>query len=501
MTTTVAPNEPTPAAHGGDASRRWRSIWRFHFYSGVFAMPFIVLMALTGLVILYTQPLQDLTQGDLRTVTVSGAMRSYADQERAVERAFPDNAVTSMTVGADRHHATVFGIDDGSDSGRSVFVDPYRATVLGSQTPGDDIVGLANRLHGYLNNDAITIPLPTVSALWDDGAVMRDYVVGDLALEALGVWTLVLVCSGLFIWWPRRSVSNRSTRRRFGLRRGVTGRARWRDLHGMSGVLLFALMVLTIVSGLAWSTYWGPNFSALADRLTPNNWVETPASQLGTRGDLDRFGNQIPWNTGDKPLPASYAPKADGSLPRPLGLDEVVAVAKAEGMKPGWTVSFPENVTDEKTGTTTYGSFTVSNSWPRKTSEARDIFVDQFTGKRLAQNLVYGNGAVATGMDTLVSVHMGTQLGIIDRVLMTLLCVLSLWSVASACVMYAKRRRPGTLGLPRRPTDVRLAKGLAVILVLCAIVFPVWGITALVVVGIDHWVVQRSRARRIFGQR
>ena len=45
--------------------------------------------------------------------------------------------------------------------------------------------GLANRLHGQLNNDAVTVGLPTVSALWDGGEVMRDYVVGDLVLELL----------------------------------------------------------------------------------------------------------------------------------------------------------------------------------------------------------------------------------------------------------------------------------------------------------------------------
>ena len=65
-----------PVVTSGDvadrASRRWRAIWRVHFYSGMIAMPFILLMAVTGLVILYTQPIQDLTEGDLRTVTDTG---------------------------------------------------------------------------------------------------------------------------------------------------------------------------------------------------------------------------------------------------------------------------------------------------------------------------------------------------------------------------------------------------------------------------------------------
>ena len=44
----------------------------------------------------------------------------------------------------------------------------------------------SNALHGQLNNDSLTIPLPAVSALWDGEKVMRDYVVGDLVLELVG---------------------------------------------------------------------------------------------------------------------------------------------------------------------------------------------------------------------------------------------------------------------------------------------------------------------------
>ena len=51
---------------------------------------------------------------------------------------------------------------------------------------------------------------------------------------------------------------------------------------------------------------------------------------------------------------------------------------------------------------------------------------------------------------------MGTQFGLFTRILMTLLCVLAIWSVISALVMFWKRRRPGTAGLvpARRCTTI-----------------------------------------------
>ena len=68
---------------------------------------------------------------------------------------------------------------------------------------------------------------------------MRDYVVGDMVLEIMGIWVLVLVGTGLYLWWPRKLAMEQGLARvsggLLGIRRGATGRARWRDLHGLGG--------------------------------------------------------------------------------------------------------------------------------------------------------------------------------------------------------------------------------------------------------------------------
>lgn len=508
--TTIENGSPSPhdqgaAAASEAASRQWRSVWRLHFYAGMFAMPFILLMAVTGLVILYTQPIEDLTEGGIRSVEApdSASYVSFDKQAAAVEAAYGEGSVYDLTPPASGDRASRFFVDDGSTNGIHVFVDPYSGEVLGESKPGGGIIGLSNRLHGNLNNDLASISLPSVAALWDDEAVMRDYVIGDIVLEVFGVWALVLVASGLFLWLPRRSRSSsgsKGRRRTWAIRRRATGRARWRDLHGLAGVSMVVVMAVSIVSGLGWSSYWAEQFASLADTLTPGDPVDSTASTLRVRGDLDRFGNQIPWATGDVPIPASYAPVADGTAPQPLSLDAMVAVAEEEGMLPGYTISFPANDVDEA-GNPVYGTFTLYNSWPRKTGEARDVFIDQFDGSVVAEQSVYGWGTIHQGMDTLVSVHMGTQLGLFSRVMMTLLCVLSIWSVISGFAMFWKRRRPGTIGLPRRPVDVRLSRQLAVIAVVTGIVFPQWGVTALVVLALDRFVIRAVRPlRAAFGQ-
>ena len=483
-----------------EASKRWRNLWRVHFYSGVIVAPFLVMFAITGLVILYTQPIQDGLQSDVRRVERGSTTVSFDEQASTVEGNVPDDPIVSMTPPRDSGSSTVFGLD----SGRSAYVDPYTGDFLGVDESQTTLVRWSNALHGHLNNDSVTIPLPAVSALWDGDEVMRDYVVGDLILELAGTWLVILALTGLYLFWPRKSREVKSKvngRRMWSFRLTKTGRARWRDLHALPGAVLFIMLLFVAASGLPWSTYWGPNFTAFANEISPNEWTDAPASSVGAKGDLDRLGNQINWNTGDVPIPASYRPESGAETPTPLSLDSVVKIASEEGMKPNYTIYFPSNGVDD-VGNPLYGSFTLSNSWPRKTGEAKDVFIDQFNGATLGHQDVYGYGSVSRAVDTTVSIHMGTQWGIVSRILMTLTCVLTLWSVASAVVMYSKRRRRGTLGLPRRPAEVHLGRGLVVIALAVGVVYPLWGASALLILAFDKFVIQRnSRLRVVFGQR
>ena len=148
----------------------------FRSYSGAIAAPFLLLFAVTGLVILYTQPIQDGFQKDLRRVeVVDSQFVSFDQQAIAVETALPDDKIISMTPPRDSGASTVFGLE----SGKSAYANPYTGEFLGTSDSQMTVVRWANALHGHLNNDAVKVSLPTVSALWDGEGVMRKYVVGD----------------------------------------------------------------------------------------------------------------------------------------------------------------------------------------------------------------------------------------------------------------------------------------------------------------------------------
>jgi len=79
------------------SSKRWRNLWRVDFYSGIIVALFLAMFAITGLVSLYTQPIQDGIQSDLRRVDRGSALVSFDQQAATVESKLPDDPIVSMT--------------------------------------------------------------------------------------------------------------------------------------------------------------------------------------------------------------------------------------------------------------------------------------------------------------------------------------------------------------------------------------------------------------------
>jgi uncharacterized iron-regulated membrane protein len=93
-------------------------------------------------------------------------------------------------------------------------------------------------------------------------------------------------------------------------------------------------------------------------------------------------------------------------------------------------------------------------------------------------------------------------LGVANRVVMTTACLLTLFSVFSAFMMWWKRRPRGGTGFPRRPVDAKLQRNVAIIAVVLALFFPLWGLSVLAVLAFDRFVIRRiTPLRRTFGMR
>ncbi len=175
---------PRPASAG-----LFRAFWRWHFYASFLVIPVLLVLATTGLIYLFRFQIEPLLHADLMKVDVPRDVVSqpYAAQARAVETAYPDATVVSMTEPAEAGRSTVFSVTLPDGSPRDVYVNPYGAEVLGSLNPDDTLSGIAVRLHGEL------MAGPK----------------GDYLIELGACWAIVMAATGYYLFFRGRAARAR----------------------------------------------------------------------------------------------------------------------------------------------------------------------------------------------------------------------------------------------------------------------------------------------------
>ncbi|MGE2733708.1 PepSY-associated TM helix domain-containing protein [Mycolicibacterium vaccae] len=474
-----------------------------HFWVALFATPALLVLACSGLVILYSQPLENWLHRDLHVVQPASATVSL-DAQIAIAR---------QQVGADR---TLDAVTPPAGPGRStrvdflapdaaarpaaegnltqVFVDPYTGRYLGQRSDQSGLVGWANQVHRMFGNDAPRLQLPSLGHLINPTAYPDATIpvgIGNLWMELTAIWILVLLASGIYLWWPR-AIEAAKPLLRVRWRRG--GRVRWRDLHALTGVVVAVILIGYVLSGMTWSRYWGENWRAFSEAVTPSTHIDAPSTPAQV-GDYDRLGRRIAWAATEDPV---YASIPNSAVPQRLSFADIDRIAKGEYMVPGYAIIGPSDSTDG--AGPVYGSYTVVNAWPQKLSEQRTLHVDQFSGATLADATAAQNGALSKLTSFGIAMHMGNQYGVLTRILSTIACLGVLVSVVTGMAMWWKRRPAGGTGLPsptsaavRADTPRRAAIAVTAAAVALGVIFPVFGVSLLVVLAAEAVIARRRR--------
>ena len=482
-----------------------RRIFRLHFWVALFAAPALVVLALSGLVILYSQPLDSWLNRDLFVVEQGSETVPLDDQvavaERTVGADYVLDAVTPPSA-ADRSTridflpANAAEYPHGESDLLQVFVDPYTGQYLGQRSALSGLVGFANQVHRMFGNDGPKIQLPSLGHLinpseYPDATIPVG--VGNLWMELTAVWILVLAGSGIYLWWPRAIESAKPL---LGVRWGRGGRIRWRDLHALTGVVIAVILVGYVLSGLTWSRYWGENWRAFSSTVAPSIGIDAPSTPA-MMGDHDRLGRRIAWAATDDPV---YASQPDGPAAAPLSYADIDRIAKDEGMVPGYAIIAPMDSVDD--GEKVYGSYAVVNAWPQRLSEQRTLYLNQFTGATVANATAAQDGALSRATSFGIAMHMGNQFGILTRILATVACLGVLTSVLTGLLMWWKRRPAGRTGLPgpasaatRAATPKRAVVAVSIMAAVLGLLYPVFGVSLLLVLALEGVISIRRRAR------
>lgn len=391
-----------------------------------------------------------------------------------VVAAYPEDQIKTLFVPNDVNEATRFQVIQNGDA-YSVFVDPYQEKVLGELGISDSIYAWADDTHG-------TFMLGLT---------------GDRMIEIAVSFTILLVITGMFLWWPRSGVTFKEalsiTRHK--------GRLFWRNLHSVIGVWLSVILIFFCLSGLAWASVWGGSMLQAWSTFPMDKSANNVSSTL-THEDLNIKGlKQIPWGLEQSTLPESESEIVQAvnksttatNIPH-MTLDTIVFAAKEIGF-----TQFQVFIPQSETGVFTASASSMSKDIENATDD-RTVHFDQYTGEVLADVGYEDYSLAAKAMAVGISLHMG-QWGIWNYIVNTLFCLGIITICITGIVMWWIRRPTSKvrLGAPTKPKNLTAWKQAVWFILPVSLLFPLGAAAMIGVLILDRTLlITIPKARALF---
>ncbi|WP_461516887.1 PepSY-associated TM helix domain-containing protein [Porticoccus sp.] len=396
------------------ASAVYRTLWRWHFYAGLFCIPFILTLAISGAIYLFKPQLDALVDRPYQQLAVAGERSSANAQIAAALKAFPGSHFVNYQLPQRESDAVVITLlNQGMQ--RLVYINPYTLEPLHSINVDDQFVQQVRTFHGELlaGNP------------------------GSILVELAGCWAIVLILTGLYLWWPRNS-------------RGLAGvlyprlrqgqRTFWRDLHAVTGIWLSAFALFLLVSGLPWTLVWGTAFKEL------RQWGDTPVQQDWTLSRAQEHHHSA--GATDHSVDLSEA-LLQGAVA--LQLAPPVLLLPSRENPAVWKVQSQHQNRPLR-----------ANAWLEQSS-GQVVRSESFAQRPLLDRVI-GIGVAA---------HEGQLFGWFNQLLGVLTALGLVLMSLTGLVLWQRRRPTAGLGAPVPMADTRAGRVVGGVILLCALLLPV----------------------------
>jgi uncharacterized iron-regulated membrane protein len=431
-------------------TRWYNAVWRWHFYAGLFCIPFVIWLACTGSIYLWRPQIEALLDRPYDHLATNGPVASADAQVAAALKAVPGGTLHKYVLpDAPDHAVRILVAAHGED--KRVYVDPRSLAILKVATEEKRPMRMIFHLHGELLAGAL----------------------GSYLVETAACWAIVMILTGLYLWWPRG-------------RKGLAGvlyprlkgggRVFWRDIHASVGIWVSVFALGLILTGLPWAKGWGSYLSEIR-------------TVTGTaRGPVD-------WTIGGK------APKQDAMLGDHAGhggmamptpplvageLERVIRTVEPQGIAGPVLISPPKH----------HGAAWSIASDAADRPLRSDLKVDGETGKLIGRTDFGQRHWIDRTIGYGVAIHEGALFGIANQILSTLTALLLIILAISGAVMWWRRRPIGLLGAPIPLSRPRFGAGLIAAIVALGLYLPMFGATLIVVLVIERAILTRIPAPR-----
>ena len=443
------------------AASLYRMIWRWHFYAGLFVVPMILILSLTGAAYLFKPQVERWEERAWQGLETENAV-TPEQQYRAVLSAYPGAKFHSYRVPNSPGDATMIhvGLPGSGRQMLDVFVSP-QGRVVGSLVPDERIMEVVKDIHGQL--------------------LMGKR--GSLLVELAASWAIVMVLTGLYLWWPRgRGISGVLWPR---LSQG--GRTAWRDMHAVTGFWVSGLALVLLLTGLPWAEVWGSSFKAVRAEMGwvkgAQDWTiggETPVSPDHAEHDHAAMMGTSP--AMPEVNDSQIVTEATASL------SQMVMLAKQENL------AFPVLITPPgapgRFGKKGADGWTIRSDSQDRTLRTT-ITYDAKTGQELTRETFADDHVIDRVVGYGVSWHEGQLFGWINQLIGVISALMLITLSITGFVMWRRRKPQGQLGAPPLATSPTKLKGVAALVFVLAAFLPLLAASLLAIWLVEFLIIRR----------
>jgi len=412
-------------------------IWRWHFYAGLLCIPLIITLAISGGIYLFKPQIDSWIDAPYQNLAVT-AKRSTANQQiNAALMALPGSRFSSYQLPEHAQQAVVVHL---LYHGRRmlVYVNPYNLQVLKKIDYEDQFIRMVRTFHGEL--------------------LAGD--VGSVIVELAACWAIVLILTGLYLWWPRssRTLAGVVYPR---LRQGR--RVFWRDLHAVIAIWISSMVLFLLITGLPWTLVWGSAFKELRQWNVPivkQDWTLSRAEE----------------NTNTVKM----------SVARPNLSETLLARSMVLNVAPPALLSVSRKD---------------SNIWKLKSRHQNrplriEAWLNGETGEIIRKESFNERPVIDRVIGIGVAAHEGQLFGWFNQLLGVITALGLVLMSISGFVLWQRRKPVGSLGAPPLLPNVRVGKIVVMITLLLAAVLPLLAISILVILLVEWFVLKRIEPSR-----
>lgn len=453
-----------PARPTSSGVLNYRTVWRWHFYAGLLCIPFVLWLASTGSIFLFKPQIERWLERPYEHLSHSAATSPPSAYVRVALAAVPGSVLNSYILPSEPGSAIRVLVGRGRQVVR-VFVHPQTLEVLQTVNEDERFMNVISRLHGEL--------------------LQGDR--GSMLVEMAASWVIVMLITGLYLWWPREGAGAAGV---LYPRISRGGRGFWRDMHAVAGVWVSVFALFLLISGLPWAKSWGGMLKDVrgwtSSAAVRQDWTTGRSAQLADR----ELENTAVLDSADPHAAHHHGQAVDSASVATdyHALDLLVPAVAAQGLVPPVLIAPPSKAS----------TYWTARSDTQNRPLRADVTLDGATGRVLSRRNFADKPLLDRIVGTGVAAHEGQLFAPLNQALGLFTAAGLILVSVSAIVMWWRRRPGGTLGAPTAVAYPRLAPAVLVVIIVLGALLPLLGASLITVLLIERGVLRRIPAARNF---